>query len=1036
MVLSTIQKMEKMYLRNFLRGIFLAVFVVIGGHVFGQSVVHNQAWYEQFTYQWRENGPNTTSTEHTSNISEKATNPHQIIALLKKIYCDGNIPGPLYTGWNPQGNTRENEVYYGRIDGGWGISDSDVTAPSASNEGYTVLLVGVKNPVVKQSTGNNPSYFSTYDQLATYIGNNVSSVELLTDGMRIGDAANFESGTVFNVSGTYNRFFFISKGQSRKAQVNSTFNGQSYPYEQVPFCQMFEQMSPHSGAQGTDEITDFYQKMDAGEMYPVQHDCTSVIENDHYFCMSGIGGTEEKSLTGLNIFVPDYRLMRSGGSSEATDMNSSGNNWWARYAMYNTNHRPETRLYNIKLETSVDFSDREGFCNVTLTWTSSLDEMAGRPVPQDYYVYIYLIDPETGEEHRVYLDGITPDADHPTHGVTYTYEVPQEMSSYVLKYIVSGQPNESGSNYKFHVTFSNEAEAVIPGLDKLEGMELSINGHYESTYYSNDQKNRYNNYINLSNGMVYKTKTVHLNGTQNQQGTSVFTLYRFDRNDENNKTKVGTVTITKQYRGRNGQQYNYELNYQIAYESASQRTSNLVAYPTRSGKLQGTREYTSGWGWGSTTYRNLFDIQDEVNFDGIMFCDQFEASTADNDHPDHYNYKIVFQSNVDFDDDGTNPDEIHSNVVEIPVFKSEIEVGGLYTLEDVESDVDRHLTANAGNAQIMTMVQDSRNVVKYELARGLNGAAPNVNAPVALAQRTQDGNYQVREQSPESADWVDADSYSFADGQTNMFVPLTDRKVVNGQSATYVPVISVNKPDGSDGFNTYGADRKATAVGSVSGSIPGFEMSTYTWTDPADQVECCYYNVTIPIDADVPDGYSVAKYRVWRLCPDPREQLEDHQFRMSTDYMFEDYDSNSTQFYAGENDVNYPEGVQARPGEVSGTFGSFKVAEGKPLVVPFKVRLYYKKDMNQPSGQGIRRRANTNDDSKLYYVVEQDLLLNIQYSPDLPTSIFQVTAKQAPVQSVTYYSPAGSMSMHPHQGMNIVVTQYTDGTRKVEKKNF
>ena len=78
-----------------------------------------------------------------------------------------------------------------------------------------------------------------------------------------------------------------------------------------PFLNMFEQFSPTDGKTGdnTQDLTDFYDKMVKGETYPVMHDCNSVLEAAHFFSMSGRKGSTSYDMTGLNLFVPDYRLL-------------------------------------------------------------------------------------------------------------------------------------------------------------------------------------------------------------------------------------------------------------------------------------------------------------------------------------------------------------------------------------------------------------------------------------------------------------------------------------------------------------------------------------------------------------------------------------------------------------------------------------------------------------------------------------------------------------------------------------------------------
>lgn len=51
---------------------------------------------------------------------------------------------------------------------------------------------------------------------------------------------------------------------------------------------------------------------------------------------------------------------------------------------------------------------------------------------------------------------------------------------------------------------------------------------------------------------------------------------------------------------------------------------------------------------------------------------------------------------------------------------------------------------------------------------------------------------------------------------------------------------------------------------------------------------------------------------------------------------------------------------------------------------------------------------------------------------DKPTAVEEVAAEKA-VSNVTYYNVSGVASAEPFDGVNIVVTKYADGTKKVEK---
>ena len=190
-------------------GLLVALFVLFGlMSAQAQSAVHPKAYYDAITYQWTD----ASGASHTNAITDVATDPYQIVALLKKVYCDPNIPGPRYSAYKANGE-REREVYYGAVGGGWDISASDVTAPY--EEGYTILMVSVKEELNLRTNDNYGSYeFPNANALISYIGDNIASVQLLTDGLRIGEG--MRTGTAFNISGNYNRFFMLGKGQARQ----------------------------------------------------------------------------------------------------------------------------------------------------------------------------------------------------------------------------------------------------------------------------------------------------------------------------------------------------------------------------------------------------------------------------------------------------------------------------------------------------------------------------------------------------------------------------------------------------------------------------------------------------------------------------------------------------------------------------------------------------------------------------------------------------------------------------------------------------
>ena len=416
-------------------------------------------------------------------------------------------------------------------------------------EGYTAIMVAIKNDAQLEAETDYGNQYTTRNQVITYISRTIESVKLLTDGLRIGSG--YDEGTVFNCDGTYNKFFILGKGQARKKSqgtldliASGTY--QSYHGEEVPFKFMYEQFSPTQGDKGS-YIDDFYSEMMKGSVYSVVHDCASVIQQSHQFSMSGNTGTDKKSFTGLNFFIPDYRLKYwlyenyyikyNNGTQEGPysvdgrDMNpyqkanatgklnttfTTASRWAAWYAQYNQAYAPKMGIYLITLSADAEkvagYSETNRYYDINLDWTSSLNEMAGEEVPQKYVVYEVLYD-ENGYE---YLDSLTTVTNLTEWSIK---NFPQPEHSVTRTFIIKGWPTDS--DHPSFIAWSNRDQVVIPGYNDF--LALALN-HYESDFVVNEEKNYYRNFLTVSNENEENALTVE----RITNGESNYTLFRYD----------------------------------------------------------------------------------------------------------------------------------------------------------------------------------------------------------------------------------------------------------------------------------------------------------------------------------------------------------------------------------------------------------------------------------------------------------------------------------------------------------------------------
>ena len=420
----------------------------------------------------------------------------------------------------------------------WTINAQTTVAPDGTykpnEEGYTAIMVAIKNDAQLEATTTNGYQYTTVNQVITYIGNTIESVKLLTDGLRIGSG--YDMGTVFNCDGTYNKFFILGKGQARKKSegtldriADGTY--QSYHGEEVPFKFMYEQFSPTQGDSGS-QINDFYNEMMKGNVYNVVHDCASVIQQSHQFSMSGNAGTDRKSFTGLNFFIPDYRLKHwtttSGSRTvDGRDMNpytttntttgqhgtayGTPSRWAAWFAQYNQAYAPKMGIYLITLSANAEKTG-ERLYDINLEWTSSLNEMAGENVPQKYVIYEVLYD-ENGNEYLDSLDIVTDLTEWKIENF------PQPEHSVTRTFIIKGWPTDS--DHPSFIAWSNRDQVVIPGYNDF--LALTLN-HYESDFVVGEEKNYYRNFLTVSNENEENALTID----RITSGESNYTLFRYD----------------------------------------------------------------------------------------------------------------------------------------------------------------------------------------------------------------------------------------------------------------------------------------------------------------------------------------------------------------------------------------------------------------------------------------------------------------------------------------------------------------------------
>lgn len=978
----------------------LAAVAFLSATLNAEPVVKPKSFYEGKTYTWT----NANGRTVTSNLADPATDPRQIMALLKEVYTNKEIPGIWQCGYTADGE-REGDIDY-TIDNGWysndpiydayGILEGDY---KPNEEGYTTLIVKVKDdwkPVMKQ--------YLSQDETLNYIANSIESVQILTDGVYIPATGtdgkkNPNPGAVYRLSGSASRLFFMSKGRGREWDKTVIHN-------YAPFNGMFEEYSPVA-VSGGQVVENFYTKLVDGDIFKVEHDCSSVPANEHYFCMMGSKGTKKFDVTDLIVTVPDYRLWKWDDRDYQGSTKS-------KYTNYNKSHAPSLGLYGIQLKaTATPAADNE--YTVELKWTSTLNEITGNEIHQRFKVWVRAED--GGLKPLLDANGNQVEI-APGKTFQYNYNVKQGFEGREITYVVSGQPTDAlFINYK--EAYSNDDKVFIPGLDPDEGLRLSIGTTSTSDYNLATETNQYKNLITIDHNLV----NTHVKYDNLQAGSKLaFYRYDVDRNSEAKK-KIAELEIVSVDKRKNGSKYYLDYKYNLSFFYQEKEATHKTNLTGATYSLETNYDYTE-----KTT--------NEIDFNGFKinsFNDEFCASTATNEHPASYEYKASF-SNLNH---STQP-ELHSAYSTIKVHKT---TPGLtdkaITLEDVENDSVCSTRIYKGEHDASPAIQftldQDRRIAEYSVGK-IRNKEQSESEEVGLAQRLPSWNYAIYENG------------SFKQNVSHTEIPqIHDASAKVGKN-DYVPVIKTYRADGT--YNTYGSLINTTYKLKASVDVIDRVMSEYVFTSNNGK-KGRYYQTDLKITADGTDNYEIVKYRVWRKTDRAMEIVPQYMARLQQDthpIVMNSDDEGNPSIDQNHNSIKefelvdrpgvgfYPEQIDnsnSKSIHVYDTFGASDVSEDGNLDVTYIVRLYAKPEAGNTSA---RAKATTPILAKEYYIGEATI--TVSFEKNTPTGLFDFVAETKTPVRVQYVNMLGQKSDTPFSGMNVVITTYTDGSHSTAKRAY
>ncbi len=374
-----------------------------------------------------------------------------------------------------------------------------------------------------------------------------------------------------------------------------------------------------------------------------------------------------------------------------------------------------------------------------------------------------------------------------------------------------------------------------------------------------------------------------------------------------------------------------------------------------------------------------------------------------------------------------------SNVVTVPVYKTAIQVLTPYTLEQLDDDIDHTLVMDVTNSDLNIKVTRDAAIKRYDVYHNAdtkesqeNWATGGTNVAVTYSNvQSSNDSYVYLPYAKDQNDltsWVQQPSVTMGSGVDEMWVHLNDYVTVQNASTWYVPVVV------ADGIvttgNTYGAPIKSSRLGSVTAQV-NYDQSTVR-TDNATGQQYYYLTAEVILNCTAPEvdegadyHYECYKARVWREWT---PYVIGQGALARTEIMMDEVELNGIEAETKIGNKDFVNtGTAANPNWSTDEPVCCNVAGTSPLFIS---RLYFKRVPNNPSlnagggGGGGGGGGSAPGDGPT--------------PPENHTGIITVSVDKA-IVGVTYVNTLGMTSDRPFDGLNIVVTRYSDGTTSTVK---
>lgn len=425
-----------------------------------------------------------------------------------------------------------------------------------------------------------------------------------------------------------------------------------------------------------------------------------------------------------------------------------------------------------------------------------------------------------------------------------------------------------------------------------------------------------------------------------------------------------------------------------------------------------------------------------VRMGTLPIVDQFaEKIPPTNDHPYRYTYFLKLAAR-----------DTTSSPARVPVQHTGAEIEGYYSQQQMDDDTDpaNFLTTDMLSAEVDMNLSPASAPYFYTINSVLNSvpqSAEDWDTYLNVLQRREAGDYQEM-QAAYTYNGANIPNPNrnkiYASGENSFFDYRAIQAQSKSDSLSYVPIVWTKGIDrhyyATDSLhNSYGAPLWEVRTGDVSIGNPVIERqaknangdwnASVNWYDENNNKCSLFMIKDLHATGVLPVGnveYEPYMFRLWVICDGLRNMTTDPQTGKAVNDPDADRTSPRllyTKYCQGADDLTLDIVKDATNWDNNVTFGGLNTIEPT-----FLVRFYY-------VVKGYQKTRDGNDPDHVGYVVKAEK------DPGVMVAVNELEY-HGEIVGQTYYNIQGMVSDKPFDGINIVVTRYSDGsvvTTKVVK---